>query len=166
MAPDQFRPSPIVTDARVRDAFVAALRDCGTVTGAGLRIGITPCSAYRARKKFPAFAAAWEAALRRIVVPLADADQLEAVLLDRVINGIERRRLYAGVVVDTYREYPERLAIVMLQGMVPERYGKTGGCGDVQVDAPVVTREEFMARVIAAERSIAAPLEPAPDGLI
>jgi hypothetical protein len=163
MAPDQFSPSPVRADPQRRVAFLAALRESGIVRTAAARTGISPSSAYRMRRQLPEFAAAWDVALRRTVPVATNVDALEAVLLDRVINGVERRRLYAGTVVDTYREYPERLSIVMLQALFPDRYGKTNGGGEIFAPYPVVTREEFMARVAAAQRSEAAGKDYVPE---
>jgi len=148
MPPGQFDPSPVMTDPLVRDAFVDALRMSGVVHVAAAKTGVPRASLYRARRAFPSFAAAWDRALGQ---PM---DGLEAVLLDRVINGVERRRYHGGTLIDTFREYPEKLAIVMLKAHLPETYG-TARRGEVEDVAIVpLTREEIMTRIAAAQRTI------------
>ena len=95
-------------------AFIEELADCGIVSEAAARVGMSERGANRLRRRADArsFALAWEAAVR------IGADRLRSVAYDRAINGSLRRRYYHGEVIDEERVYDNRLLTYLL-GRLP-----------------------------------------------
>jgi hypothetical protein len=95
-------------------AFIEELADCGIVSDAAARVGMTERSANRLRRRTDArsFSLAWDAAVRM------GGERLRSVAFDRAINGSLRRRYYHGEVVDEERVYDNRLLTYLL-GRLP-----------------------------------------------
>jgi hypothetical protein len=89
-------------------AFIEELADCGIVSEAAGRVGMTARSAHRLRRRpdAEAFNLAWEAALRLGV------DHLRSVAYERAIVGTPR--FYRGEKVGEERIYDNRLLIYLL----------------------------------------------------
>lgn len=100
-----------------RRVFLDALRDSASVTAAARAVGLSTTSAYRLRMRDAAFAERWE-------LVLSDAtDELEAILRQRAIEGVERPIVRGDKVVATYRQYSDRLAMHLLTMRRSGRYG-------------------------------------------
>ena len=98
-------------------AFVAALRDCGSVTGACRAGGLGWRSAYRLRARAAAhsFATAWGKALAHRRHPRPSSN--------RAIGGIATPITYRGRAVGERRRYDNRLATLILCARRPAQYG-------------------------------------------
>ncbi len=98
-------------------AFIAHLGDTGSVTQAAAYVRMTTASCYALRNRPGAepFAEAWETAVSTRHEQLAD------LALDRVRNGVERRRWYRGVPVGIDRVFSDRLLIHLLNSTDPAR---------------------------------------------
>lgn len=100
-------------DAR-RRAFLAALRECGTISRACAASGLDRGESYKLRKADPEFAAGWDAALESF------ADALEDEAKRRAVDGVERPVYQGGKLVGTVVERSDRLLEVMLKAKRPE----------------------------------------------
>lgn len=144
----QFEPSQIAADAAVRDRFIDALRTTRSVVAAAQATGTTRSTAYAMRRRDPAFAAAWTAAL---TVPAGHGvalAALERALIRRATNGVRRTRKFADDSVETWVEYDTRLALALL--------GRLATPGPVSAAPPprTMTREEFIAIIRSRPKSI------------
>lgn len=90
--------------------FIEELADCGLVSEAASRVGMSERSANRLRYRADAgsFALAWDAAVSM------GGDRLRSVAFDRAVNGSPRRRYYHGKVIDEERVYDNRLLTYLL----------------------------------------------------
>ncbi len=127
-----------------REAFIAALSECGNVTRACEAAGISRMTAYAWRKDDLDFANAWDAALE------LGAEGLEDEARRRAFEGVEDVVLDKdGNVRQVVRKYSDTLLIFLLKGAKPEKYrerrenvttmthqGPDGG--PVQVAAPAI----------------------------
>lgn len=108
---------PLETRAR----FLEALAELGQVRAAARAVGVSPQSAYRLRRKSPAFARAWQDAMDQAL------DALEETLLDRAMNGVEKPVYYGGKSCGSVRQYSDALAMFLLRARRPETYGRSAG---------------------------------------
>lgn len=101
-------------------AFIEALAECACVTEACERVGQSPSTAYRLRRRVDAysFRAAWDAALDYAVSRLSDA------AFSRALNGVARAVWFQGEQVGERRYYDERLTMFLLRYRDPDTYGK------------------------------------------
>ncbi len=102
---------PAIPEQFSRDAqadFLDALAECGNVRAATRVAGVSRSTTYRMRRACPQFARLWDAAL------LVARTQVEAVLADRAINGVEETIFYHGEAVATRRRYDARLLLAHL----------------------------------------------------
>ncbi|WP_095011787.1 hypothetical protein [Tsuneonella mangrovi] len=97
----------LLTPAR-QAAFLQSLAEFGNVRLAVRAAGVSPQTAYRQRRREPAFAEAWDAAL------VSARHVAEEVLADRAINGVEEAVYYHGEEVATRRRYDARLLLAHL----------------------------------------------------
>jgi hypothetical protein len=88
--------------------FCEHLSASGQVRAAFAWAGISPMTAYRARRRCSLFAQVWDAAL---VLARAHA---EGVLADRALNGVEEPVFYHGEEVARRRRYDNRLLLAHL----------------------------------------------------
>ena len=100
-------PEPLMTP-EVQGLFLGNLQLVGNVSIACSKARISRMTAYRARRRSPAFARAWDAAL------LAARVHAEAELADRAINGVEEAVFYHGEEVARRRRYDSRLLLAHL----------------------------------------------------
>ncbi|AKH41193.1 hypothetical protein FHS61_001719 [Altererythrobacter atlanticus] len=98
---------PLFSPRRQRD-FCEALSQHGNVRVACRAAGVSPQTAYRAKRGSEDFRACWDAAL------LLARDHAEAVLADRALNGVEEAVFYHGEEVATRRRYDTRLLLAHL----------------------------------------------------
>ena len=115
---------------RVREAFLRVLADSCNVSCAARAAGISRNTAYEHRKSDPAFAGAWDEAEQ------IAADALEAEARRRGVKGYDRPVIHKGKIVDTYKEYSDRMLELLLKAHRPEKFrekvrneltGKDGG---------------------------------------
>jgi hypothetical protein len=101
-------------------AFIQALAECGCVSEACARVGISTTSAYalRARIDAQSFRYAWDAALDHAVQRLSDA------AFSRAIHGVSRPVFFQGEQIGERRHHDERLTMFLLRYRDPNRYGK------------------------------------------
>lgn len=78
--------------------FIETLAKTGCVKDAAAAVGVTKTTAYRARKRIPDFAAAWETALA-----MARTD-IEQVAWQRAVEGADVPIVHGGKVTDTYKK--------------------------------------------------------------
>ena len=99
--------------------FIDALGECGCVTEACERVGLSPSTAYRLRRRVDAysFRAAWDAALDYAIRRLSDA------AFSRALHGVTRPVWFQGEQVGERRYYDERLTMFLLRYRDPDTYG-------------------------------------------
>lgn len=100
--------------------FIQALAECGCVTEACGRVGMSVKSAYALRTRPDAwsFRGAWDAALAHAIQRLSDA------AFARALHGVARPVFFQGEQVGERRHFDERLTMFMLRYRDPDRYGK------------------------------------------
>ncbi len=94
-----------------RDAqadFLDALSNWGNVGAAARYAGVSRTTVYRMRRACPRFRRLWDAAL------VLARPQVEAVLADRALNGVEEQVFYHGEEVARRRRYDARLLLAHL----------------------------------------------------
>ncbi len=132
---------PVIKNSRWTDnrraEFILLLIDSANVSQSALKMKITPSHAYAERKRNPAFAAAWKAAIEEAL------DGLEAVLLDRVVHGLDKPLIYQGENRGTYKHYSDALAMFMLRNRRPNAFmDAISSADEAQEGADVRTRIE------------------------
>ncbi|UAJ08797.1 hypothetical protein [Polymorphobacter megasporae] len=145
------RVGPVI-DADRRDLFIAALRDCGAVSVAADRAGASRFAFRRARDHHPDFAVAWDTALGRVPALAVDPVKLEKALFKRLLNGVKRRTIYQGKVVDIYRVFNDPLAFKFVVALLWEKYA--GHAADAPEPVELMTREAFLAAIAIRPRTI------------
>ncbi len=105
---DQSVPAPQHFDRDTQAEFLDALSAWGNVRGAARRAGISRSTAYRMRRACPRFRALWDGAL------LIARPQVEEVLADRAVNGVQETVYYHGEEVATRTRYDSRLLLAHL----------------------------------------------------
>ncbi|BBC72541.1 conserved hypothetical protein [Altererythrobacter sp. B11] len=133
--------APPLFSARRQVLFCESLAQCGNVRVACEAAGVSPQTAYRARRASVDFARLWDAAL---VLARAHA---EAVLAERALNGVEEAVFYHGEEVATRRRYDGRLLLAHLARL--DRRAE-------QADA-ALSEEHFDAALAALEQGEALP---------
>jgi hypothetical protein len=93
---------------RAQGEFLKSLQFNGNVRLACRAARVSAQTAYRARRRSPGFARAWDAGL------LAARDHAEQVLADRALNGVEEAVFYHGEEVARRRRYDSRLLLAHL----------------------------------------------------
>lgn len=88
--------------------FLAVLAEWGNVRAAARRVGVSRATVYRMRRLCPTFQNLWDAAL------LHARPQVEEVLADRALNGVEETVFYHGEEVAVRRRYDARLLLAHL----------------------------------------------------
>ena len=131
--------------ARREEIFLAALGETGNVAGAARASELSVSNVYRRRRQHEEFRTRWAAALREGYA------KLEAMLLDRAINGIDKPVWHGGKQVGTIKEYSDRLALALLtahRGTVTGAPGIAGpgaaGLGADELDRRLAERLSVM----------------------
>ena len=106
-----------------QSAFLAQLAETGNARLACQAAGISPQTAYRARRKSAALARAWDAAM------LAARPVAEAALADKALNGWEEAVFYRGEEIARRPRFDSRLLLAHLARLdkLAERAGAGGG---------------------------------------
>ncbi|WBX85706.1 hypothetical protein [Sphingosinicella microcystinivorans] len=99
-----------------RKTFLETLGETANVRAAALKAGKSACGVYALRRRDAEFARAWDDALSGAM------DELEAIALDRVRNGVEKTVVRGSGTKVTIREYSDRLLMFMLSRRRPEAY--------------------------------------------
>ena len=142
----RFEPSLLASDPAERTRFLTVLRETGTIRGAAAATGVSVSTVSRLRSRDHGFAAACAA-----VIGDPTAHALEASLLGRLANGIERQRVYADKRVETWREYNDALGWVVLKRLWPDKYGDLGPVAGPP-PSEAMTRDEFIEVIRAQPR--------------
>jgi len=140
--------APPLFSARRQAAFCEALSHHGNVRLACRAAGISPQTAYRARRASRDFGACWDAAL------VLARDHVEEVLADRALNGVEEVVYYRGEEVGRRIRYDNRLLLAHLARLdrLAERMEQRG---PVQFDDGLDALEH--GRPVAGEGGALAP---------
>jgi len=133
--------------AAKRRKFLTWLAETANVAEACRVAKVSRAYAYTYRKRAPTFAAAWDDAM------CAALDDLEAALVERARDGVERPHFYGGSQVGTVRHYSDALAMFILRARRPEIYGKTGEASDTP--APAGDIRALIAERVARLRAVA-----------
>jgi len=89
-------------------AFVRTLAQWGNVRAAAAQVGVSRAHLYRMRRACPEFRTLWDAAL------VLARPQVEEVLADRALNGVQEVVYYHGEEVATRTRYDARLLLAHL----------------------------------------------------
>jgi hypothetical protein len=100
-------------DGGRREAFLAALQDGRSVTGAALAAGINRTLVYRWRGEMPDFAAAWDEAVETAT------DLIEEEALQRARQGVQKPVFYRGEQIGTVTTWNDKLLMFLLQRRRP-----------------------------------------------
>lgn len=130
------RPSLAVRKA----CFIDILRRTANVSRAAREAGLSSSTAYEHRAKFPAFAAAWDAAVAEAL------DELEDALIERAKHGVEKPVYFRGQQVGSVRTYSDALGMFMLKARRPEIYARLSSAAAPDPDA--MTEDEAKAEVM------------------
>lgn len=136
---------------QAQGAFLENLSHSGNVRLACRVAGVSPQTAYRARRKSVALARAWDAAL------VSARHNAEEVLADRALNGWEEAVFYHGEEVAVRRRYSDRLLLAHLA-----RLDKLAERGDV-ADALAALDDQIDALQRGEELSETVRSEPVED---
>lgn len=90
-------------------AFLRSLRETGCVKAACRHVGLTTTSAYRVKRRIPAFGEAWDQALAFV------APALERAAMQRAVDGWLEPIVYKGEVVAHRRRYSDAMLRLLLQ---------------------------------------------------
>lgn len=126
-----------------RKTFLETLGETANVRAAALKAGKSACGVYALRRRDAEFARAWDDALSGAM------DELEAIALDRVRNGVEKTVVRGSGTKVTIREYSDRLLMFMLSRRRPEAYAAI--VGDETEDDELDLYREVEARASAVE---------------
>ncbi|MGI4877726.1 MAG: hypothetical protein ACRYG4_09600, partial [Janthinobacterium lividum] len=80
---------------------------------------------------------------------------LEKALFKRLLNGIKRRTIYQGKVVDIYRVFNDPLAFRMVAALLREKYSEYAA--DEPEPVELMTREAFLAAIAIRPKAIDYP---------
>jgi len=103
---------------RAREKFLEEFRERGIVRDACKAAGIGRRTAYDWYESDTEFARQWDQAEQEA------ADALEYEAYRRAVYGAEKPTVYQGHIVDSYREYSDRLLELMLRARRPERFSE------------------------------------------
>lgn len=88
--------------------FVRTLAQWGNVRAAAAQVAVSRAQLYRMRRASPEFRALWDAAL------VLARPQVEEVLADRALNGVQETVFYHGEEIATRTRYDSRLLLAHL----------------------------------------------------
>jgi hypothetical protein len=114
-------------------AFLGHLAINPNVKAAAQAVGMSEQGVHRLRQRSPEFRAAWETALDEGYV------RLEAILLERAINGVEKTLVRNGEKNGTIVEFSDRLGLSLLHA--PRRATHRSRPADIQRDRAEVRRQ-------------------------
>lgn len=117
------RPSYRSWTSAKQKAFLAALGESCNVKLAARKAGLSTSQAYVRRAKDASFRAGWDQALA------AGYAQLEMMLLERALHGVEKRVTSRDGTTTVMREYSDRVALALLR-----MHRENASFGDEQVE--------------------------------
>lgn len=103
------RPSHRSWTAANQKAFLEALAESCNVKLAARKAGLSTSQAYVRRNKDASFRAGWDQALS------TGYAQLEMMLLERALHGVEKRVIARDGTTTVMREYSDRVALALLR---------------------------------------------------
>ena len=115
--------------AKRRRRFLETLSETANISQAARAAGISRSVVYRLRSQSNAFRAAWDEAMDQAL------DEIEAMLMERAVQGVDRPVFFGGKTCGTIRHYSDALAMFLLRGRRPEVYGKVVGADTMAEDA-------------------------------
>ena len=95
--------------AKKERAFLASLAETCNVKLSAKHAGVSINCVYQRRNKHASFRASWDAALA------ASYAQLEMMMLERALHGVEKTVVRANGTTSTMREYSDRTALALLR---------------------------------------------------
>lgn len=116
-------------------AFCAALTDTCNVGRACKAVDIARQTAYRWREEMPAFAEAWDKAMK------VGLSALEDEAHRRAFEGVDEPIVHQGVVMDTKKAYSDTLAIFLLKAHAPEKYRENSKVDLTSSDGSMATTD-------------------------
>ena len=118
--------------------FLDRLAQCGNVLASARATGVSRSTAYRMRRACPRFARLWDGAL------LLARPQVEAVLADRAMNGVEETIYYHGEAVATRTRYDARLLLAHLGRLdrLARDYAASDAAADFEIGLDELSTEE------------------------
>ncbi|MDB5700496.1 MAG: hypothetical protein JWL66_695 [Sphingomonadales bacterium] len=119
--------------------FLTRLAETGRVPASLAETGMCLSGLYKLRKRSAGFCAAWDVALELGYV------QVEAMLLDRALNG-RRRVVREGQIVDEFVECSDSLALRLI-AQHRKRTGENRMAATGSKDNPERLRERFMTKL-------------------
>jgi hypothetical protein len=134
-----------------REAFIAALQDGRSVTGAAMAAGIKRALLYKWRGEMPDFAAAWDDAVETAT------DLIEEEALHRARHGVQKPVFYRGQQIGVVTVHDNRLLMFLLQRRRPSpppARAKTKTKTKTKAKTPYVS-EELAAQFKAAKERMA-----------
>ena len=140
-------------------AFCAVLAETGIVARACEAVAISRQTAYNWRDDDPAFAEAWDRAMRIGVTALEDEAHR------RAFEGVDEPVFYQGFETGAVRKYSDTLAIFLLKAHNPDKYrenSKVELTGQLKVND--MSEDEILAELAALNAAgIIAPKEQGDD---
>lgn len=131
------------TDGGKRQRFLLVLRESANISRAARAAGIATGTAYGWRKKMPLFRTAWDEAMNEAL------DNLEEVLRDRAINGVERPHFHGGNITGYYRTYSDNLGMSILRARRPSVFGNEATGEGEPRDGAALTVAEALDKIAA-----------------
>lgn len=141
------------TPAAKRKLFLEYLSMSANITQSAQKAGIDRTTVYRWRAGLESFRTAWKQAMDQAL------DEIEALLLERAANGVEKPVFYGGKPCGTVRQYSDALAMFILRARRPEVYAKavvSNETPDAREDDPVCARKAVHTRLGRLADQIAA----------
>jgi hypothetical protein len=136
------------TMAARKTKFLTLLADTCNVSKAARGAGVATSTLYEHRRRFPVFAAQWDAATAEAL------DELEETLIARAKSGVERPVYFRGEQVGSVRSYSDALAMFLLKAKRPEIYARSIDAAPLAIEE--MTQEEARAEVTRRIERIAA----------
>lgn len=144
---------------RQRTVFIKILRESANISRAARTAGIPHSTVYSWRNQMPKFRQAWDEALRGAL------DDLEEVLRDRAINGVEKPYFYKGEISGYIRTHSDALGMFVLRRHRPGVYGDraaenegTGAVSSISAQLDKIAEQvKERERSVVIEGEIAAP---------
>jgi len=133
-----------------RRKFIDVLRRTNNVSHAAREAGIAVSTVYRYRAKVERFRTQWDEAVNEAL------DQLEAALMERALQGVEKKVFFGGKACGTVRHYSDALAMFMLRSKRPEIYARGTATGVEEAPSADLSREEAQAEIERRLRIISA----------
>lgn len=127
--------APVKVTPEKLSAFCTALAETCNVGRACKAVDIARQTAYRWREEMPAFADAWDKAMK------VGLSSLEDEAHRRAFEGIDEPIVHQGVVMGTKKAYSDTLAIFLLKAHAPEKYRENSKVDLTSSDGSMATTD-------------------------